>query len=145
MNFIKNHNCDQRNFQSLSNKQNSKEYVSKKQILLLLFFGAIIGILNGFFGGGGGMVCVPILQKALNLTSKESHATAIAVIFPLSLVSASIYIYNGTVKSLPLITIGLGVVVGGIIGAYLLKFMPTKILRIVFAVIMLISGVRMII
>ena len=67
---------------------NKTSFFSKKQILLLLLCGAIIGFLNGFFGGGGGIVCVPLLQKVLNLSSKESHATAIAVIFPLSFVSA---------------------------------------------------------
>ena len=43
-------------------------------------------IFGSFFGGGGGMVCVPILQKVLFLESKQAHATAIAVIFPLSLI-----------------------------------------------------------
>ncbi len=124
---------------------NKTSFFSKKQILLLLLCGAIIGFLNGFFGGGGGIVCVPLLQKVLNLSSKESHATAIAVIFPLSFVSASIYVFNGSIDSMPLLTIGLGVVVGGVLGSYALKFMPPKMVKLIFAIVMLIGGIKLII
>ena len=123
----------------------SKSNFSKKQKLALIFSGAVIGILNGFFGGGGGMVCVPILQKVLHMSAKESHATAIVIIFPLSLISAFIYVINGFIQSFPLLTRGLGVVLGGIVGAFALKFLPPKIVRIIFAIIMFIGGIRLII
>lgn len=116
---------------------------SKKKWYLVLA-GSIIGFLNGFFGGGGGMVCVPILEKVLNLENKKAHATAIAVIFPLSLVSASIYVFNGYIQSLPLLSIGAGVVAGGIIGSFALKFLPPKAIRIIFAIIMFAGGIKLI-
>lgn len=117
---------------------------SKKEKFILLLAGGIIGLLNGFFGGGGGMVCVPILQKVLSLDAKRSHATAIAVIFPLSLISAFIYVINGYIQSFPLLTIGLGVVLGGITGAFALKFLPPKVIRLIFTVIMFVGGIRLI-
>lgn len=107
--------------------------------------GAVIGFLNGFFGGGGGMICVPILEKVLKLDNKHAHATAIAVIFPLSIISAFIYVYKGYIESLPLLTIGLGVVLGGIIGSYALKFLPPKAVRVIFAIIMFVGGLKLII
>ena len=118
---------------------------TKKGKLLLILSGAVIGMLNGFFGGGGGMVCVPILQKVLGLDAKSSHATAIVVIFPLSLMSAFIYVLNGYIKSFPLVTIGAGVVLGGLLGAFALKFLPPKAVRIIFAVIMFVGGIRLIV
>lgn len=129
-------------FEKLTEKERPFD---KKQIFLLILSGAVIGFLNGFFGGGGGMVCVPILQRVLSLSSKESHATAIAVIFPLSYISASVYVFNRVIESVPFLTIVLGVVVGGILGAYVLKFMPPKAVRIIFALLMLAGGVRLII
>lgn len=128
----------------LESKINIDKKFSTKQKILLVLSGAVIGILNGFFGGGGGMVCVPILQKVLSLDAKHSHATAIVVIFPLSLISAFIYVFNGYIQSFPLLTIGLGVVLGGITGAFALKFLPPKIVRLIFAVIMFIGGIRLI-
>ena len=123
---------------------NDKKCNIKKKIFLIIS-GAIIGFLNGFFGGGGGMICVPILQKVLSLDAKKSHATALTVIFPLSLISAFIYVINGYVESFSLITVGTGVVIGGIIGAFALKILPPKAIRIVFALIMFIGGIKLII
>ena len=127
----------------LTNKRKNKKKLKNK--ILLLISGSIIGFLNGFFGGGGGMICVPILQKVLSLDAKMSHATAIAIIFPLSLISASIYVFNGYIKTLPLLSVGLGVVTGGILGAFALKFLPPKAVRIIFAIIMFVGGIKLII
>ena len=118
---------------------------NKFKNLFLVISGAVIGILNGFFGGGGGMVCVPILQKVLGLDSKSSHATAIAVIFPLSLISGAIYVYNGYIESSPLLYTTIGVVLGGVIGSYALKFLPPKAVRVIFALVMFAGGIRLII
>lgn len=117
---------------------------SVKERFILMLSGGIIGILNGFFGGGGGMICVPILERVLNLDSKHAHATAIAVIFPLSLISAMIYVIEGHIQTLPLITIGLGVVAGGILGAFALKVLPPKVVRVLFALIMFAGGIKLI-
>lgn len=131
---------DNKNEKIMTKKQNC----TLKKILLLLISGAGIGLLNGFFGGGGGMVCVPILQKVLSLDAKHSHATAIAVIFPLSLISAFVYVINGHIQSFPLLTVGVGVVMGGIIGAFALKFLPPKIIKLIFAIVMFVGGLRLI-
>ncbi len=116
-----------------------------KKNIVLIILGGVIGFLNGFFGGGGGMVCVPALEKFLNLENKRAHATAIAVIFPLSLVSCAVYIFKGAIESLPLLTVGLGVLLGGIIGSIALKILPGKTIRLIFAFVMLAGGIRLLI
>ncbi len=126
-------------------KQPGQSKTSWKKKIMLVLLGGIVGFLNGFFGGGGGMICVPTLEKGLGLDNKRAHATAIAVIFPLSLISCAVYIFNGAIESLPLLTVGLGVLVGGIAGSFALKYIPSKTLRIIFAVIMLVGGIRLII
>ncbi|MBO5394549.1 MAG: sulfite exporter TauE/SafE family protein [Clostridia bacterium] len=125
--------------------QNKEKGPKKRTNLWLIISGSIMGFLNGFFGGGGGMVCVPILQKVLGLDAKHSHATAIMIIFPLSLISAFIYVINGYISSFPLISVGVGVVCGGILGAFALKFLPPKAVRIIFAVVMFAGGIKLII
>ncbi len=131
------------NLASSQTKSRQKTPVKKKLLLILL--GGLVGFLNGFFGGGGGMLCVPTLEKCLGLDNKRAHATAIAVIFPLSLISCAIYIFKGSIQSLPLLSVGLGVLVGGVAGSIALKYIPSKTLRIIFAVIMLVGGLRLII
>ncbi len=121
----------------------NKENLSWKRKVWLAVCGALIGFVNGFFGGGGGMICVPLLQKVLHLSEKYSHATAIVVIFPISFVSALIYTFTGHLEFVPFISVGGGVVLGGILGSFALKFMPEKIVRIVFVLIMLAGGIRL--
>jgi uncharacterized membrane protein YfcA len=80
----------------------------------------------------------------LHLPDKYSHATAIVIILPISLVSVVVYMLNGAMQTLPFVTVSAGVVAGGVLGAFLLKFLPEKILRIIFVFIMLAGGIRLI-
>ncbi len=115
----------------------------KKRFWLTLGTGMIIGFINGFFGGGGGMVAVPLLEKALKLDNKRSHATAIAVILPISVVSSIVYALETRIDWINLLYVTIGVVAGGIVGAFLLKKLSGKVVRIIFVIIMLAAGIRM--
>ncbi len=131
------------NSKNKNSKCQKQEKLSVKKKLLLSICGAIIGFVNGFFGGGGGMVCVPLLEKVLNLKNKFAHATALLVIFPISFVSGVVYVLSGNLETVPFLTVGSGVIFGGVVGALLLKFLPSKIIRVIFAVIMLAGGIRL--
>ena len=50
-------------------------------------FGVAVGLVNGVFGAGGGMLAVPLLKKS-GLDQKQSHANAVAVILPITVISA---------------------------------------------------------
>lgn len=126
-----------------SKKNNRKSRISKN--FLLVFVGGVIGLINGFFGGGGGMICVPALEHFLKMPEKNAHASAILIIFPLTFVSSIIYILNGNIQSLSLLTVGGGVLIGGILGSFLLKWLPEKIVGVIFAILMLIAGVRLLV
>ena len=130
---------------SKSNKSKTQknDALSAKSKFLLCICGAIIGLINGFFGGGGGMICVPLLEKVLHLPNKYSHATTIVIILPISFVSAVIYFLSGNLETISFLTVGTGVVLGGIVGSFALKFLPAKIIRIIFVFIMLAGGIRL--
>lgn len=117
----------------------------KKFLLKILFFltSAAVGFVNGFFGGGGGMLLVPLLEKGLKCPVKKSHATAIAIILPISIAGAVTYIANGFFAWTPVLTVSGGCIAGGLTGALLLKKLPTDVIRIVFAVIMTGVGVKL--
>ncbi len=115
----------------------------KKQNLLLLLFGIGIGFINGFMGGGGGILVVCVLLAVLNMEQKQAHATAIFIILPVSILSAIIYICNGSVDWLNTLYATIGVILGGVVGALLLNKIQGKAVKIVFAVILMLAGVRM--
>lgn len=123
-------------------KQTNNINMKKINVWLLILASVFVGFVNGFFGGGGGMICVPVLEKFLHLDNKKSHATAIAVIVPLSLVSSIVYISKTSVNWMQVLWVGIGVCAGGILGAILLKKINSKMLRFIFAIIMLVAGIK---
>ena len=138
-------NYKKHNLQNFTNNNFVKENLSFKNILCALLAGLFVGFLNGFFGGGGGMIVVPILIYLFGLKDKEAHATAILAILPISIASAIIYCLNGSVNYFDLGFGTLGFVLGGVIGALLLKKINNKFLRILFCIIMIGAGIKIII
>lgn len=105
--------------------------------------GGAIGTVNGLFGGGGGMIAVPLLERS-GLATKKAHATAIAVIAPASLVSAIVYLIGGAMPLSVALPVVLGVTAGGAPGARLLSGLPVKWVDLLFGVLMLAAGIRMV-
>ena len=114
-----------------------------KKIIISTIFGAITGFINGFFGGGGGMVAVPVLTNFLSLGEKEAHATSIAVILPLTIISSIIYFLKLKIDYVNLEICSVGIFIGGIAGAIILKKINNKVLGYIFTAVMLFAGIRM--
>ena len=115
----------------------------KKGVICCLS-GIIIGFINGIFGGGGGMITVPVLEHFIGLNVKKSHASAIFIILPLSIVSIITYFVNGSLELSGGLFVMFGVVCGGVIGSVLLKKLKSKWIAIIFAVIMIGAGAKLI-
>ena len=116
--------------------------ICKKGLTVLVAL--LIGFANGFFGGGGGMLLVPLLDKGLGCSVKKSHATAVAIILPVSLAGAITYIINGFAPVLETVITTGGCIAGGVVGALLLKKLPSGVVGIIFSLFMLASAVKLI-
>lgn len=104
--------------------------------------GTVIGFLNGFFGSGGGLIAVPFLQKT-GIETKKCHATSLALIFPLSVASTILYYFKGNINinlALKFIPAGL---LGAVVGSHFLKKINSITLKRIFAIILIISGIRL--
>ena len=126
-----------------SGKYNNKNNNKKTGLGLKLITGSIIGFINGFCGGGGGMICVPLLCKAIDLEEKKSHATTLLIMLPLSIASLVVYILNKSLLLVESIKIGVGFVFGGVIGALLLKKISNAWLCAIFSLIIIFGGVKL--
>ena len=118
-----------------------------KKIFTKIFCGIaslFLGFVNGLWGGGGGMLCVPLLEKGLKLETKKAHATAIPIILPITIASASVYVCNGFFDFSKTLFVSIGVIIGGVIGSFLLKKLPEFIIQILFSALMIFAGVKMI-
>ena len=103
-------------------------------------FGA--GVINGLLGAGGGMVVVPLLS-ALGVRGKKSHATALMVIVPLSLVSVVLYLVQGRVTVMDALPWLPGSLLGAYLGSRLMPKISTGWLKLVFGGLMLWGGIRL--
>ena len=114
-----------------------------KKYLYPCLAGLAAGAANGLFGGGGGMVVVPMLSYLMKYNQKNSQATAILIILPLSVLSGILYAAFGSFDLGVGLPVGGGVIIGGIIGSFILPKISSKILKIIFSVLMLVAGVRL--
>lgn len=123
--------------------EEKKREITTLKRWILVIGGIFVGFLSGFFGGGGGMLLVPLLVYAGGLSQKEAHATAQSIILPLSVLSGAVYIIMDGYDFEIGLPVGIAFVVGGIVGSLILKKIPNKWLGIVFAVLMIVGGVRL--
>ena len=105
--------------------------------------GIITGFANGLFGSGGGTIVVPCMEKYLGVDAHKSHATAIAIILPLSVLSAGIYIFKADVPWKETLLVSAGGIIGGVAGAKLLNKISSRKLHIIFGLAMLAAAVMM--
>ena len=61
-----------------------------KEKFKYLITGGLAGLANGFFGSGGGLFLIPLMTRWAKLDERRAFASSIAVILPLSVVSAAI-------------------------------------------------------
>ncbi|MCL2373001.1 MAG: sulfite exporter TauE/SafE family protein [Defluviitaleaceae bacterium] len=105
--------------------------------------GIIVGIANGLFGAGGGSLFVPAAEKFLGVETQKAHATALAVILPLSVVSGLVYVWGVDVNWVAVGLVSAGGIVGGVIGARLLAKLSGAWLNMLFAAFLAAGAIRM--
>lgn len=124
---------------------NIKNKHKSKNKILPYIIGCITGIANGFFGAGGGTILVPAMERKLDVEEHKAHATAIAVILPLSIISAIFYTKNIEFEFKDIVLVSIGGVVGGCIGSFVLAKISKDWLHIIFGIFMIVAAIRMVI
>lgn len=104
--------------------------------------GALAGAANGFFGAGGGLFLVPLLGSWCGLDEKRAFATSVAVIFPLSMLSAAVYWLHGGFDLRAAWPYLAGGAVGGWLAGRVLGRVKTLWLRRAFGLLLIYGGVR---
>ena len=124
--------------------------IFNKNNIILSVASVTSGLLNGFAGTGGGIIlyfALKLLNKLENGVKNEMKdimATIISVVIPMSVISSVIYMAKGNVIYKELWIYLPAALIGGIIGAFLLDKLKFKIVKKVFAVMIIYAGVRMI-
>lgn len=109
-----------------------------------LIIGTLAGLASGFFASGGGMILVPAFTYILNLKEPEARGTSIICILPMVCTSAFFYYKNNFIDWKIGIMCAIGGVVGGYIGAKLLKKVSPIYLKIAFTCFLIYVSTKMI-
>lgn len=119
-----------------------------KKYLFCAIVGAFSGFINGLLGAGGGIIITYYLSNVLSKDQKAENgvfANAVATMLPISAVSLSIYLLRGYIKpDSGLLSILPCAVIGGFVGAFLLTKLKLKTVKMIFAILVAISGILMI-
>ncbi len=102
---------------------------------MVYFFYILAGFLSGIFGGlgmGGGTLLIPILTIFLGFDQKLSQGINLLSFLVMAVVSIYIHYKNGFIVVKHLFWIIFFGVVFSVVGAVLMSFMPSKVLKMIF-------------
>jgi uncharacterized membrane protein YfcA len=106
-----------------------------------LMFGA--GALSGLLGIGSGAVKVLAMDQAMKIPFKVSTTTSNFMIGVTAAASAGVYLNRGYVDPGLAMPVMIGVLAGSLLGARILVKAETKVLRLVFSVVIAVLGIQM--
>jgi len=106
-----------------------------------LMFGA--GALSGLLGIGSGAVKVLAMDQAMKIPFKVSTTTSNFMIGVTAAASAGVYLNRGYVDPGLAMPVMLGVLAGSMLGASILVKAETKVLRLVFSIVIAVLGAQM--
>ena len=112
-------------------------------LVALAAFGVVTGMLSGLLGVGGGIFMVPVLVLVVGLTQQEAQATSLLVVLPTAIVATWSLHRRGVGDLRVSLRMGIIGIAGSVAGTLLALSLPGQVLRICFAVLLVIVGVRL--
>ncbi len=109
----------------------------------LHFLCLLAGAVNGFFGMGAGMILVLGLQRFYRGERDEIMAISTLCVLCFSFLTTILYFVSGHVEPSAALPLLLPSLLGGALGSLLLGRISPTLLQTVFALLLLISGARL--
>lgn len=127
--------------QKRSRKALKSDRKGKLSLIHYILIGLLSGFVSGFFGAGGGVVLVfalTMICKSKNTQNTLAMTAAITAVF--SVVSAVVYGLKGNLPFGLSLRYVIPAAIGGAIGAYLLGRVRVGMLKLIFALTVIIAG-----
>jgi uncharacterized membrane protein YfcA len=102
-----------------------------------------IGLSLGLVGGGGSIITVPVLITVAGLPVRQAVGLSLAIVGATAAVGAGFQARYGQVAVKPALLFGLTGMAGAMGGARLTPLVPPALLLLLFALLMVVVGVRM--
>ena len=113
-------------------------------IISLVIIGLLAGLLSGLVGVGGGIIMVPLLVLFLGFTQFQAQGTSLAVLaVPVTAVAVFNYYKEGQINLKYAAIIAVFFVIGSIVGSKFALTLDQKVLKKIFAVVLVIIAGKM--
>lgn len=113
-------------------------------ILSLILIGILAGVLSGLVGVGGGIIMVPLLIMFFGFNQHQAQGTSLAVlVVPVTAVAVFNYYKEGQINIKYAAIIAVFFVIGSIFGSKFALTLDQKILKKIFAVVLLVIAGKM--
>ena len=110
-----------------------------------IMIGLLAGIISGLFTSGGGLILVPAFIYLLNIEEIKARGTAILCILPM-VITSSIFYYSANFIDFNIgIKCSIGGILGGALGAILLKKIPKFYIKTLFTIFLIYVGIKILI
>ncbi len=119
----------------------TKENVPIEDTYPYMWVPPIAGFFSAATGTGIAELSQPVLEKGLNIKTKRANATAILIEATGDWIITILNLHAGLIIWEIWIFAGLGVIIGGQIGPYVSRYLPERIIKIVFSIAIIIIGV----
>ena len=113
-------------------------------IFLFCLFSFVGGAINGFVGTGGGIIFVFMLSLLTKNDKKDNFAATVFSVILLSFIGFVAYFRAGSVDFTSIRGDFLPAVLGGLLGGFLTERLKLKWLNLLFGILVIYSGIRMI-
>ncbi len=112
------------------------------KILECLLIGAAGGLLAGLFGVGGGIIMVPLLMIFMKMGIHDAKAQSLAIIMLTSVTGTVKSYQTGRLEWMVILLAGLAAAMFSPIGVTIGEKMDRQVLTKLFALLMILTGIR---
>lgn len=118
------------------------------QLIVAVFCGVLIGIVSSLLGVAGGEVIIPILILLFGVDVKLAGTMSLIISLPTMVVGISRHARNKMYTAKPelsslVVPMGISSVIGASIGAFLVIFAPSQLLKIILGALLIFTSIKL--
>lgn len=118
---------------------------TRRKVALAVVVGLIAGLASGYVGVGGGFIMVPLMNAWLGVPMKRTSGTSLIAIIILAIPGVIQQALLGHIDYLAGMMLCVGAIPGAVLGARLVKRVPERTLRFIFAGLLAVAAVVLVI
>lgn len=119
--------------------------LTPKYVAKVAFIGVIAGFMSGYVGVGGGFIMVPLFVSMLGIPMRLASGTSLTAVCVLAIPGVVEQAILGNIDYIVGVAMMVGSIPGAVVGANLVKRVPERTLRFVFAVFLLLMAVLLVV